>query len=224
MNLVLLPGMDGTGRLFGPLCAVLPAGIQADPVSYPVNRPLDYEALVHEIRLPTAPYVLVAESFSGPLALRLAARKPSGLKAVVLVATFVLSPVAPKRVLLPLVRPWLFRRPPPTWLVRRYLVGEDASATELEAVRTAVATVAPEVMAVRLREILRVDAREALRSCPVPVTYLRGTRDRLVPASMMERMKKLLPSMACVEFDAAHLVLLRRPVESAAAILQVLNA
>jgi hypothetical protein len=30
-------------------------------------------------------------------------------------------------------------------------------------------------------------------------------------------------SMACVEIDAAHLVLQCRPVESAAAILQVLN-
>jgi pimeloyl-[acyl-carrier protein] methyl ester esterase len=56
----------------------------------------------------------------------------------------------------------------------------------------------------------------------VPVTYVRGTRDRLVPASMMQKMKALRPSMACVDIDGPHLVLQCRPVESAAAILQVL--
>jgi pimeloyl-[acyl-carrier protein] methyl ester esterase len=223
MKLVLLPGMDGTSRLFAPLRAVLPAEVQVEPVTYPMSRPLGYEGLLNELKLPTAPHVLVGESFSGPLALWLAARKPPGLRAVVLVASFVLSPVAMKGVLRALVRPWLFRRPPPDWVLRRYLVGEDASAREVEAVRAAIASVSPDVMAVRLRQVLCVDAREALRSCPVSVTYLRGTKDRLVPASMMEGMREILPSMATVEIDAAHLVLQCRPIESAAAIVQVMN-
>jgi pimeloyl-[acyl-carrier protein] methyl ester esterase len=165
MKLVLLPGMDGKARLFGPLRAVLPLEVHVEAVTYPPKLPLDYEGLVNELKLPRAPHILVGESFSGPVALWLAARKPPGLRAVVLVASFVLSPVAPKAVLRALVRPWLFRRPPPTWAIRRYLVGDDASAAEVDATRAAIASVTPDVMAVRLREILRVDAREALQSC-----------------------------------------------------------
>ena len=40
MRLVLLPGMDGTGRLFGPLLAALPPGIDGEPVAYPRDEPL----------------------------------------------------------------------------------------------------------------------------------------------------------------------------------------
>jgi pimeloyl-ACP methyl ester carboxylesterase len=89
MDLVLLPGMDGTARLFEPFVRALPAGWSAAPVRYPPDRPLGYHALLDQVPVPAGDFVLVAESFGGPLALKVAAKNPTGLKAVVLVATFV---------------------------------------------------------------------------------------------------------------------------------------
>lgn len=54
-SIILLPGLDGTGVLFKPL----------------VGFVLD--------RLPDSEFVLLGESFSGPIALRVAARKPAGV-------------------------------------------------------------------------------------------------------------------------------------------------
>ena len=68
-TLVLLPGMDGTGELFSPLIKELGPDIQTVVIRYP-DLPLDYAA--HEAfaraRLPsTGPFVVLGESFSGPI-------------------------------------------------------------------------------------------------------------------------------------------------------------
>ncbi len=45
MNLVLLPGLDGTGELFRPFIEILPKDINALVISYPGNIKLSYEEL-----------------------------------------------------------------------------------------------------------------------------------------------------------------------------------
>jgi pimeloyl-ACP methyl ester carboxylesterase len=94
-TLVLLPGLDGTGVLFEPLLDALPEHVAPRVVAYPVDRLLDYQELAPLIaaRLPKGePFVLLGESFSGPLALMAAERRPPGLLGVILCATFVTSP------------------------------------------------------------------------------------------------------------------------------------
>src|SRR5258708_4530648 len=95
-SFVLLPGLDGTGRLFGPFLKVLPRGTKTVVASYPPDKRLDLAALeAHVTRLlpSNSPYVLVGESFGGLLATRIAGRSPVGLQALVLCASFVTSPV-----------------------------------------------------------------------------------------------------------------------------------
>src|SRR4051794_37479523 len=96
MHLVLMPGMDGTGILFRPLLSVLNLDVSASVLTYPCDEPLGYEALVPRIMpaLPRdRPFALVAESFSGRLALQVAALRPPHLVAVILCATFVTNPL-----------------------------------------------------------------------------------------------------------------------------------
>src|SRR5262249_52151039 len=94
-RLVLLPGMDGTGILLEPLLELLPADLVAKVVSYPANEPCGYEGLLKIVRaaLPEdGPFILLGESFSGPLAIIAADARPRGLQGVVLCASFVRSP------------------------------------------------------------------------------------------------------------------------------------
>src|SRR5829696_4757703 len=89
-TLILLPGMDGTGDLFRPFMDIVPPGWPCRTVSYPTDRILRYDELltVAERHLcGERDVVVVAESFSGPLALRLACGRPAQVKAVVLVAS-----------------------------------------------------------------------------------------------------------------------------------------
>jgi hypothetical protein len=48
-QLVLLPGLDGTGQLFRGLIGVLPAGMDAIVVSYPKTGAQGYEDLLPRV-------------------------------------------------------------------------------------------------------------------------------------------------------------------------------
>ena len=209
-TIVLLPGMDGTGELFAPLLGAIPAGVKARVVSYPVDRALSYDALVGvvaESLAEEAGVVLVAESYSGPVALRYAGANPGRVRGVVLCASFVRPPVP--RWLRWFVWPVLFRVRPPAVVVRRLMVGRDAPDSLVRAVREAVGTVRPPVLAGRLREVLAVDCADALGRCPAPVLWLVAGRDRLLRRS--DAVIGGLPGVTVRTVDGPHLLLQREP-------------
>ena len=209
---VLLPGMDGTGALFARYLAVDAA--EATVVTWPVDEPLGYDALAGRVALPVdAPYVLVAESYSGPVAIRLAAARPPGLVGVVLVATFATNPTPIPAWPVPAL---LFGVAPPRRVLAALLTGGDLGLAD--EVRRALATVAPTVLARRVAEVLRVDVTREVSAISVPVLVVRGTRDRLVPAASAERLLRACRRGRIVDIDAPHLVLQAAPTAARQAI------
>jgi len=220
LNALLLPGLDGTGELFAPLIAALAArGVTASAVRYPTRECLSYDALVARVlsALPPAPFVLVGESFSGPIALRVARSKPAGLKGVVLAASFVRRPVP--RALGPFARLG-FALPAPDFGLRWILAGRDAKPEVIEALQAALRQVSSKVLAHRLRQILSLDAREDFQACPVPLLYLAGAKDRLVSPRIGVRLKRRRPDLQVLTLPSPHLVLQRHAEECAAAIAE----
>src|SRR6185369_7026468 len=75
---------------------VLPEHTRTLVLSYPPEQPLDYPGHL-DIVMAALPadeqFVLLGESFSGPLALMAAARHPKGLRGVILCATFATWPL-----------------------------------------------------------------------------------------------------------------------------------
>lgn len=126
---VLLPGMDGIGRFRG-FKEALGGETDCLALSYPPDVPLGYDALTTRAReaLPRdTDYILVAESFSGPIAIRLAAERPPGLRALVLAASFCRSPVRGlKRAALRYAGASLFRIRPPRFVAKCFLLGSAA--------------------------------------------------------------------------------------------------
>lgn len=207
--------MDGTGRLLAPLVDAL--GVE--PVSFPADELLGYAHLEERVRalLPDGePFVLVGESFSGPLALRIAALRPPGLVGVVLVGTFLSAPV-PRflRHFAPLLRAMTFRWPFPRWAVRRLLAGADAPDALVDEVKRVIRSVSPRVLVHRLIEILRVDARAALAAVTVPVLWINGRRDALLRPVTQRALAAINPRVETGEIDAPHFILEREPLASA---------
>ena len=152
--------MDGTGRLFEPLLLFLPPSLVATVVAYPTDRPCGYAELfpLVEAAMPEGQeFVILGESFSGPLALLLAARHPPGLRGIILCATFARSPLPFfARQFRGLIRPWWFRVVP-KWLIRRELLGRFDQPAVAHMVEAAIGEVRPAVLAARARAILEVD-------------------------------------------------------------------
>lgn len=123
-TLVLLPGLDGTGNLFANFVSSLPPNLDARIVRYPTDHLLSYTDLFSYVvdAVPqTQPFVLLAESFSTPLAVRLAATNPASLKGLVICAGFIRNPVRGwLRHLKTLVHPSFLRIPPPRFVYRAF--------------------------------------------------------------------------------------------------------
>jgi pimeloyl-[acyl-carrier protein] methyl ester esterase len=216
LTLVLLPGLDGTGDLFDPLVEAFHGKVKVQVVRYPKDVALGYEELQDFVRklLPVdEPYVLLGESFSGPIAIALAAESPSALKGLVLCCTFARNPhpsLSGVTALLPLV-PF---RTIPSAALSQLLLGKFSSPTLRRAIAAAVGQVSSDVLRARVRAVLAVDASAALARVGVPCIYLRATQDRLVPKSAAAHIKVLLPSVAVVQIEAPHCLLQANPKEA----------
>jgi pimeloyl-ACP methyl ester carboxylesterase len=213
---ILLPGLHGTGALFEPFAAVIPGEIPRRIIDYPRRRALGYEALVRHLEEQLGDQremVLVAESFSGAVALRYACAHPEQVRAVVLAASFVSSPV-------PTIFSWLGAPlalvcvPLPSVAIRIFLAGRRAPRGLVRSVRREVFSVSPHVIVHRMLMTTRVRAEGLLRECPVPVLCLAGTRDRLVGARAARRIGRVRPSVPISYLDSPHLLLQTRPMEA----------
>ena len=217
-KLVLLPGMDGTGELFKSFVETLPGGLQAVIVRYPTVECLPYRDLMPLVcsAAPTSePFVLLAESFSTPLAIRYAATHPVNLKGLILCAGFASSPVQGwRRFLCSLLTPVLFRFAAPKFVLRHFLIGADAPPSLLAEVKAAITRVTIEVLTVRLGEVLDCDVFEELGRVEVPILYLRAKRDRLIADRCSMEIQRIQALTVVEMIDGPHLILQREPTEA----------
>ena len=224
MRWVLMPGFDGTGILFKPLLACLPAGVEPQVISYSETRAQSYEELLPSVlrALPKIePFIIIAESFSGPLVLLIASQhKPSNLKAVILSTTFATCP--PAAHLLSPVKSFIFRFKLPEWVARRFLFGNNAPAEFVALFHQSINTVPAALMEGRLRALLALNPSPQLEHFSVPLLYLQGAQDRLVPKTAAQTIQKYVPEMKLRTIDAPHLLLQLNPRQAVAAITQFL--
>jgi pimeloyl-ACP methyl ester carboxylesterase len=227
VKLILMPGMDGTGELFAPFLHALGNSLESLVLRYPTDEPLGYSGLLARVRgeLPkTGSFVLLGESFSGPLALMLGAESPAGLAGLILCASFATNPIRWfPRFARPLVRPALFRRKPHFAQVKA-LLGRYETPELRALLDKANSAVMPCVMAARARAILDVDVREQYKACRYPMLYLRGQRDRVVRKHVVRSLILQKPSLQVVTLPAPHLVLQVAPEEAAQAAREFVDA
>jgi pimeloyl-ACP methyl ester carboxylesterase len=210
MKWILLPGFDGTGILFAAFVRALPSGIEPVVVAYPADRACSADELVEIVLadLPeNEPYVVVAESFSGPIAIKAAARMRRPPLAVVLCASFVQCPVP--RILAAILR-FLGSAVTLTrilrWLVRWYLLG-DAEEEVVALFYRALEEVSPRVLTHRLSVLLEFDENIAPATLKCPLLYVRATKDRLVGARNFSIVQRRYPEVKLERIESPHLIL-----------------
>ncbi len=208
-SLLLLPGIDGTELFFGPLLAALPPWIRPQVVTYPMsggNGYADLLPLVETSAAATPDFFVLGWSFSGPLALMLAARQPRRTRGVILCSSFVRPPLhVPAWLRLATIAPTvglirLARRAP-----SRVFGARSPALAQVQAMTWS--RVPSRTMAERARAILNVDARDLLRRCASPVLYLAAAQDSVVPRRNAEEVARELPATRIATIDGHHLAL-----------------
>lgn len=225
-RIVLLPGMDGTASLLIDNFARYicnSGGGSADAsrvvlVDYPRDRYLSSRELAdHVAESYLAPladdergYVLVAQSFSGHIALQLASRQESetlaalpGLyKGTVFVNCFCSLPMRWAGPVMRALPESVFARQPPSYLVARFFFGQSGSGDMMKAVQKVVQPVLASVMKSRLLLIVEEDSWHLWRDLAVvpqsAALFLYGSGDVLVGAT--EHITLLRESRSDIEF------------------------
>lgn len=225
MRCLVLPGLDGGGALLDDFLAALRPRFDARALAYPGDASLGYDELVEWAwpQLPAhEPFVLIGESFSGPVAIRLAARRPPQLAALVLCASFARAPRPPWSPLglasLPTLLHGLPLQRAPLALVARATLGRWSTPQRCERLRLALDALDPAVLRKRLGEIAGVDVRAALADVAAPVLYLRAGADRLVSRDSWEEIRRAQPRAEGIALDAPHFLLQACAEEAAARI------
>lgn len=216
-TLVLLPGLDGTGLVFEPLLEYLPEDVDAQIVRYPTDRVMSLQEHVDFARkqLPRKkPFVLLAESFSGPIGLQLLSEPPGNLVGVIFVATFVRYP-SPFFLDLGLHLPQtlifnLFAKSP---LGRLFCLG-GASADAVAIFREALESVKLNVLSNRLKILAELPPPPET-SFSGPCLYLQADKDRLIPERAVIPLQQHLPQLQIEQTSGPHITLLAHPKSGA---------
>jgi len=209
LPLVVLPGMDGTGKLFEPFIAQASRHRRVEVIAYPCDQPLGYEGLTDLVlkRVPHGPYLIAGESFGGPLAIEIAARD-ANVAGVVLVSTFARHPLPS----------WL--EPPsrlintgrlPRQLIESVLLGNDETPSVRERLARVLPTITPETMRARTSAVLRVDKREQLKSLRCPILCIAARKDVLLGARGLREIHQVRPDCTVELIDGPHMLLETRP-------------
>ena len=206
MRLVLLPGMDGTGELFSPLLQHI--AVNTLVISLPQSGAQDYETLTAYVlsQLPDEEYVLLAESFSGPIGARVASLNSPLMKGVIFVATF-LSP--PNRKLLNLAKSLplksMTRIPVSSVVIRLLLLGWSSSRFMLSSFMNALDSVHEQVLKERINAIRRMGGCRL--NTITPTLYIRASDDRLVSGDKWRKFSETCNDFSLVEVKGPHMIL-----------------
>ncbi len=220
LTLVLLPGMDGTGIFFEDFAAALQPEFKPVIVRYPNDPSLGYaelEAFARAALPPDEQFLVLGESFSGPIAISIAASNPPGLLGLLLCVTFARNP----HPLLPLVTAIL--KPLPAWRVPRFiqqpnLFGRFNSPYLRAKLRDVRGLVSQKTLKARLEAVASIDVSDKLRRVTVPTLYLRAKHDRVVSRASCDYVRNAHPEVEVAELDAPHLLLQTVPQAAIAAI------
>ncbi|MDF1664078.1 MAG: alpha/beta hydrolase [Planctomycetota bacterium] len=225
MRFVFLPGLDGLGEMLGPIKEGL--GIDSEVITYPTDQRLGYDDLclyTHE-RWPNEDFILIVDSFSGPVAMQEVASGKTRCKALILVSSFARHPIP--GALVRLAFPFLtlmVRLRPPGFALRALLLGWEADLTLVRTMQGAIAKVDSSVLAHRFRELATVDIRDQVSKIKVPTLYLQGNGDRFVGGSAGKRLQSLNSTIQIKTLKAPHLILQAKPELALEAVQEFLDA
>jgi len=211
--------MDGTGELFGPLLEKLPITIKCAVISYKKDKTQSYKELVeyvHNLLPINDDYIIVAESFSGPIAFELAKNKDPNLKSVIFVASF----LRPPNTLLKLIK-WFplslfLRLPIPTKFIKKYMLGEEVNNELIRKLRDVLAKIDTNVLSYRLRQIASLNIKST--KLDTRAIYLQPTSDKLVPENNFVDFKNSIENLRISRVPGPHFLLQANPSECSAII------
>lgn len=210
-DVVLLPGLHGSRALFSSFVALAPAWASCLPLALPTIGGQSFDEitdlLLPELR-PLEGFVLLGESFSGPIAARLSARLGQKVALLVLCNPVVeMSVRVPEGILASIAASaWM-----PAWGASMALSGGDMSVAR--AALDEVRALPKGILAQRLSAVYSATEEALASHLASPLLTILGTSDNLVSLSRSRAFFSRVPESTIAEIDGPHLIVQTRPAE-----------
>ena len=217
-----MPGLDGTGKLFDPIIPLLEPHFELIMVTYPdLDSFTDYVDCAQN-QLPASPgFSLLAESFSGPVAITLMAQQPGLIGPSVLSATFARSPLTALTRMANYIPEQMFSIGALNQFCLDVYEIDDEDSSETQPLPLNVTEqLDGTLLKHRISVLSRIDVSALLPAIEVPILCLHALRDRIVAESDAQMLQQSLPDVNRVDIDAPHLLLQTRPQQCADLIYQ----
>jgi surfactin synthase thioesterase subunit len=207
-KIVLLPGMDGTGLLFEPLVNQLPDTLEAIIINYPRDQRLSYsELLVYvKAKLPKESFILLAESFSGPIAYQLAMDKTININKLIFVASFISNPnpkLSSIMKFLPLSI--ILRCPIPKSLLSYLCLGKFSNLELASQIKNAINSSNVNVLTHRIKELRTIKLPR--KTLDIKCLNFIASNDRLLTKGVSDRISKYCLNAESIKIDGPHFLL-----------------
>lgn len=210
-DVVLLPGLHGSTALYDVFVALAPPWARCRPLPLPTLGDQGFDGLASTLEAELRRlegFVLVAESFSGPVAVRLLARLGERVALLALC-----NPLVELSLTLPVglaasAASW---REMPSAAAAAVLADGDRALGK--AALDGIRALPKEVLEARLTAAFAARSEEITPLLAPPLLAILGSRDRLVSPDWTRALLADVPFATVVELDAPHLVVQTKPAE-----------
>lgn len=210
-DVILLPGLHGSRALYASFVALAPPWASCRPLALPTIGEQSFDGIASTLEPELRPlegFVLLGESFSGPIVARLAGRLGQKVALTVLCNPLVEMPFTPP---VALAASLATSRGMPAWCAAWLLAGGDRplGRAALEAIRL----LPRKVLEQRLSAAFSATSDDLVRRLTAPLLAILGTRDRLGSPARTRALLREIPFHAAAEIDGPHLIAQTRPAE-----------
>lgn len=225
-TLVLMPGLDGTGKLFSPLIPLLEPHFRLVIVTYPDLDSFSEYVDCAQNQLPEAGgFSLVAESFSGPVAMAIMAQRPEQIGPSVLSSTFARSPLAALTRMTNYVPEQMFSIGALSdFCLDVYEVNDEDFSETQPLLLNVMEQLDGVLLKHRISVLSRIDVSALLPGIEIPILQLHGTQDHIVSETDALMLQSNLPDVNRIDIDAPHLLLQTHPQQCAELIFNHVQA
>lgn len=208
-----MPGLDGTGKLYAPLVPYLEPHFALTFVTYPDLDSFEDYILCAQNQLPAEPdFSLLAESFSGPVAMSLMVQQPGEIGPSILASTFARSPLATLTRMASSVPGHIFSIGALNDFCMDVYASDEEDNSETQPLPLNVTEqIDGALLKHRISVFSRIDVSALLPNIQTPILHLHGRRDRIVSENDAQMIENNLPNVERVDIDAPHLLLQTQP-------------
>lgn len=212
MNLVLLPGMDGTGKLFAPFTGVLPPQVDVTIIPLMQEVGVGYAQQAEHIAAQlTAKSVIIAESYSGVIALELASKYPDNIDKLVFIASFIGPPSSLSRFAHCIPKSLLSLAQSRSMFITHLLFGRFSNSTLETLFHDTMDLVSAKLLAFRLKQISLLTPPHS--KIDVPCLCVNPSQDLFVSQKAMSRFLDTFEDINIQTVDGTHFLLQTNPRE-----------